>query len=33
MKPFLGSAGLANLDDQDAHDIIAYLRGLNAAAQ
>lgn len=29
MKPFLGSTGLANLNDQDAHDIIAYLRGLN----
>jgi cbb3-type cytochrome c oxidase subunit III len=31
MKPFLGAKGLANLNDQDAHDIIAYLRGLRPA--
>jgi cbb3-type cytochrome c oxidase subunit III len=33
MKPFLGSKGLANLNDQDAHDIIAYLRQLAPAEQ
>jgi len=32
MKPFLGAKGVANLNDQDAHDIIAYLRTLNPAA-
>jgi len=32
MKPFIGAAGLANLNDQDAHDIIAYLRSLNNTA-
>jgi mono/diheme cytochrome c family protein len=33
MKPFLGSSGLANLNDQDAHDIIAYLRSLNPSGK
>ncbi len=29
MRPFLGARGLANLSDQDAFDIIAYLRSLS----
>ena len=29
MRPFLGSNGLANLNDQDVFDIISYLRSLN----
>ncbi|MFK5921262.1 MAG: c-type cytochrome [Verrucomicrobiota bacterium] len=29
MKPFIGSKGLANLNDQDVYDIISYLRSLN----
>ena len=29
MRPFLGARGLANLNDQDAFDIIAYLRKLS----
>jgi mono/diheme cytochrome c family protein len=28
MRPFIGAAGLANLSEQDAFDIIAYLRSL-----
>jgi mono/diheme cytochrome c family protein len=28
MKPFIGSKGLANLNDQDAYDIINYLRSI-----
>lgn len=32
MRPFIGATGLANLNDQDANDIIAYLRSLNNTA-
>jgi mono/diheme cytochrome c family protein len=32
MRPFLGARGLANLNDQDAYDIIAYMRSLDPAA-
>ena len=28
MRPFIGAAGLANLNEQDAYDIIAYMRSL-----
>ncbi len=32
MRPFIGARGLANLSEQDAHNIIAYLRSLNSPA-
>ena len=32
MRPFLGARGLANLNEQDAFDIIAYLRGLKGTS-
>ncbi len=32
MRPFLGAKGLANLNDQDSYDIIAYLRSLDASS-
>lgn len=32
MRPFIGARGLANLSEQDAFDIIAYMRSLGAGA-
>ena len=32
MRPFIGAAGLANLSEEDAHDIIAHLRALGEPA-
>ncbi len=33
MRPFMGARGLANLNEQDAHDIIAYMRSLSATSK
>lgn len=33
MRSFLGASGLANLNEQDAYDIIAYMRSLSASGQ
>lgn len=33
MRPFLGASGLANLSEQDAYDIISYMRSLSSQGQ
>ena len=33
MRPFIGARGLANLNEQDAFDIIAYMRSLGASGK